>query len=271
MKLVAVSSKSIIGDVHRNLTITIEWIRKLNAKGVDFILFPELNLSGYTRNAKVLTDVCAKQTQILNRLIEFSIEINAAFAVGFPEQEEDRFYITHLVFERGKLIGIHRKTHLSIHEKEVFSEGDELNVFQVKGMTIGIQLCYETHFPEISSIQAAKGANVLAMAFASPKETCQAKIKRFKRYIPARAYDNSCFAIICNQVTVNERGTVFPCASLAIDPKGKVLSESFIEEKEYAFADIDFSEIERIKESKMACFNAYKRTAWLGEKYEGNL
>lgn len=271
MIVAAVSSKSRIGDVQFNLSTTMDWIKKFDAKGVDFILFSELNLSGYIRDIEMLKTVLKKKEHLFASLFEISKNINVAFAVGFPEQEGEKYFITHFVFEGGKIIGKHRKTHLSITEKEVYSEGDEINVFPVKDMRIGIQLCYETHFPEISAIQAQKGANVLAMAFASPKETCQDKIERFKRYIPARAYDNACFAMICNQVTTNERGTVFPCASLIIDPKGKVLSESFVEENEFAVADIDISKINRIKESKMAYFNACKRVGWLRENYEDNL
>ncbi|MCT4603893.1 MAG: hypothetical protein N4A59_13460 [Marinifilum sp.] len=268
MKVAAVSSKSVIGDVQFNLSIAKDWIESFDTRGVDFILFPELNLSGYIRDIEILKAVLKDKENLFTSLMEISKNTNLAFAVGFPEQEGEKYFITHFVFNGGKIIGKHRKTHLSISEKEVYSEGNEINVFPIKDMLVGIQLCYETHFPEISAIQAQKGANVLAMAFASPKETCQDKIERFKRYIPARAYDNACFAMACNQDTINERGTVFPCASLLIDPKGKVLSESFVEEKEYAVADIDFNEINRIKESKMAYFNAHKRTEWLRENYK---
>ncbi|RKE00050.1 nitrilase-related carbon-nitrogen hydrolase [Marinifilum flexuosum] len=268
MIVAVVSSKCRIGDVGFNLSTTMEWIKSFDEQGVNFILFPELNLSGYIRDIEILKTVLNEEEQVFTSLLEISKSTNLAFAVGFPEQEGERYFITHFVFEGGKVVGKHRKTHVSISEKEVYSEGDEINVFPVKDMRIGIQICYETHFPEISAIQAQKGANVLAMAFASPKETCQDKIERFKRYIPARAYDNACFAMICNQVTTNDRGTVFPCASLIIDPKGKVMSESFVEENEFAVAEIDISEINRIKESKMAFFNAHKRTEWLREYYE---
>lgn len=267
MIVAAVSSKSRIGDVEFNLSTTMDWIKSFDAQGVDFILFPELNLSGYIRDIEILKTVLLEKEALFTSLMEISKNTNSAFAVGFPEQEREKYFITHFVFDGGKIIGKHRKTHVSITEKEVYSEGDEINVFPVKEMFVGIQICYETHFPEISAIQAQKGANVLAMAFASPKETCQDKIERFKRYIPARAYDNSCFAMICNQVTTDKRGTVFPCASLIIDPKGKVLSESFVEENEFAVANIDFHEINRIRESKMAFFNSHKRTDWLKEYY----
>ncbi|WP_421920771.1 nitrilase-related carbon-nitrogen hydrolase [Marinifilum sp.] len=268
MRVAAVSSKSIIGNVQENLSVTIKWIKELNKKGAEFILFPEMNLSGYSKNKTVVDKVLLQKELLFSKLLEISNQVKLAFAFGFPEEEKGKYFISQFILSNGKIIGKHRKTHLSPSEKELYSEGDEIEVFLIRKLSLGIQLCYETHFPEISAIQAQKGANVMAMAFASPKETCRAKIDRFKRYIPARAYDNSCFAMTCNQVTENERGTVFPCASLIVDPKGNVLSESFVEENEFALADINLDGIERIKQSKMACFNAHKRTDWLREYYE---
>ncbi|NOU61127.1 nitrilase-related carbon-nitrogen hydrolase [Marinifilum caeruleilacunae] len=266
MKVAAVGSKSIIGDFNQNLSITMSWIKKLNAQGVDFILFPELNLTGFTRNVDVLETACKERAWLFKKLLDLSSVVNSAFAIGFPEWEEDKIFITHFVFEGGTLLGKHRKTHLSSNEKEVFSEGDKISVFQVKGMILGIQLCYETHFPELSYIQQRKGADVLAMAFASPRESSAAKINRLKRYIPARAYDNSCFIMLCNQETINENGTLFPGLSFVLDPKGELLCESLSADV-CSIAELDFHQIQKIKKSKMADFNQAKRTEWLMKYY----
>ncbi|MRT94630.1 nitrilase-related carbon-nitrogen hydrolase [Ancylomarina sp. 16SWW S1-10-2] len=267
MKVASVSSKCIIGDVGKNLSTTIEWIKKLNNQGAEFILFPELNLSGYTKDIDILDKVILEKKDVFKSLLEYSEQLNAAFAVGFPEQEDEKYFISHFVFDQGRMIGSHRKTHLSSNEREVFSEGSQLNVFQVKNINIGIQLCYETHFPELSFIQAKKGASLLAMAFASPKENSEIKLERFKKYIPARAYDNNCFVMVCNQDSVNENGTVFPSLSFILDPKGNVLAETGIDNKDIALVELDFQQVEKIKQSKMAYFNAHKRIDWLKEYY----
>ena len=267
MRVASISSKCIIGDVRKNLSTTIEWIKRMNIQGAEFILFPELNISGYTKDIDVLDKVIIEKDEIFKTLLECSRQSNAAFAIGFPEQENEKYFISHFIFDNGKMIGSHRKTHLSSNEKKVFTEGNQINVFQVKNISIGIQLCYETHFPELSFIQAKKGANLLAMAFASPKESSEIKRERLKKYIPARAYDNNCFVMVCNQDSVNEKGTVFPCLSFIIDPKGNVLAETGIDNKDMTLVELDFQQIEKIKQSKMAYFNAHKRIDWLKEYY----
>jgi len=270
MRLASVAVKSEVGTVQQNMSTTVSWIKKLTEKGADFILFPELNLSGYTKEIDILENVLSQKETIFYQLKQTSTQNNAAFAVGFPEKIESNYFISHFLFYEGEVVGVHRKTHLGPSEKETFTKGDKIEVFKVGKLNIGMQLCYETHFPEISYIQEKKGANVLAMAFASPKETAEIKLNRFKRFIPARAYDNACFVVACN--TQQEESCVkktskiprestrtFHGLSLIIDPKGKVIQETISEQKGYVLEDCSLEQIEAIKQSRMAYFNKEKR------------
>ncbi len=269
MKVAAVSPKCIIGDVQHNLGTTINWVERLNDEGVDFILFPELSLSGYTNDLNILEKIYMHSEETFDRLFSISEDLNIAFAVGFPEIEGDRFYISHFLISEGKLAGIHRKTHLGPTEKDTFEEGDVFSIFQVGEFKVGFQLCYETHFPEISYAQVQQGADLLAMAFASPKEDPEDKLERFKRFLPARAYDNSCFVMACNQDSVNKSGSEIPGLSLIINPKGIVLEESVSDIQDYVVAELDRTPLDQIKQSKMGWFNSSKRS-YLFEKYYTN-
>ena len=257
MKLAAVSSKSIVGNVQQNLFTTMRWIKKLDKQGADFILFPELNLSGYTQNTEILHTVCAEKEIIYQQLLQLSEQVKAAFAVGFPEKSASNYYISHLLFFQGKLIGIHRKTHLAPREKGAFAVGTQIRVFAAGELKIGMQLCYETHFPELSYAQAKQGANVLAMAFASPHESSKMKGERMKRFLPARAYDNACMLVACNQHGETESGKVLPPLALVIDAKGEVLNERT---RGSCIAEPTIGQIDKIQQSEMACFNKYKQT-----------
>ena len=267
MKVAAVSSESIIGNVLHNLQTTVLWVERLNEQSADFILFPELNLSGYTKESEEIEEALSQKDFIFQELQKLSKRLKTAFAIGFPEYENGKYYISHFLFSNGELIGKHRKTHLSPTEKETFSEGNEINVFNVGELKIGMQLCYETHFPEISYAQAKHGANLLAMAFASPNEDSGIKLERFKRFLPARAYDNNCFLMACNQNSKRENTPVFPKFCMITDPKRNVLQETYLPETDCIIADIDLEKIERIKSSKMGWFNKYKREKLFKEYY----
>lgn len=264
-KIAAVSALSYTGNVQDNLLITIDWIKKLDAQGVDFILFPELNLSGYIKDSRKLLAVCQLQKHVFETLMQLSNQTKAAFAVGFPEQDPQGFYISHFLFSKGRLIGQHRKTHLGPTEKDFFIQGNEIKVFQIGQLNIGIQLCFESHFPELSYIQTRQGANVLALAFASPRESPEEKLARFKRFLPARAYDNNTYVMACNLRGKFETERDFSGLACVIDPKGNLLTEDIAGA---CVASVDLSQIQSIKQSRMAFFNQSKRLEIFQQYYQ---
>ncbi len=268
MKIAAAYHNTEPGKVSANLQETLKMLSCLEKEQVCFALFPEMNLSGYVTSVQEIRELLRYKTEVFGELQQFSKSAKIAFAVGFPEEENEKYYITHFIFKRGEIVGKHRKTHLGPTEKLVFTEGEQIPVFKLGELTIGMQLCFETHFPEISYAQARQGANLLAFGFASPKENAGEKLERFKRYLCARAYDNACYALVCNQSGTTSGGAVLPGLAMIIDPKGKVLAEETKAESGYCIADFDSEAITRIHQSKMAWFNHFKRNEILREFYE---
>ncbi len=263
MKIAAIHSKSIIGDLDFNLQETSRWLKKLSGDGVKFALFPELNLSGYTKNEEVLKSIYSRRIEVFKVLKKISSQLKIGFAVGFPELVGNQLMVSQFLFHGGKQVGVHRKTHLGPTEKSTFLEGNSIDLFSIDDLNVGMQICFESHFPEISAIQAQKGANLLTFSFASPREKAVEKLERFKRFLCARAYDNSCYALVCNQTGTTDSGKKIPGISMIIDPKGKVLSESIVEGGGYCIADFEPSIIDRIRNSKMAWYNKHKRIHFL--------
>ncbi|PIF02221.1 MAG: hypothetical protein CR996_01180 [Draconibacterium sp.] len=268
MKIAAAYINSVPGNVSANLQETLKMLSYFEKEQVRFALFPELNLSGYITSKEEIKKLLKLKTELFGQLQQFSKNTQIVFAVGFPEEENGRFYITHFIFEKGEITGKHRKTHLSPTEKIIFSEENRIKAFKAGKLIIGMQLCFETHFPEISYAQAKQGANLLAMAFASPKENGKEKLERFKRHLCARAYDNACYVLACNLAGTTSRGTTLPGLAMIIDPKGKVLAEETKAANGYCIADFKTEMPERIHQSKMAWFNNFKRNEILRQFYE---
>lgn len=259
MKIASIHSRSRIGDLEFNLSETVSLVKELNEQKVEFALFPELNLSGYSHNPEIIKDVSNKKEQLFARLFQHTKELNIAFCVGFPELKNENYYISQVLIHKGKIKGIHRKTHLSPSEKTTFKEGYEIETFQTGELKLGMQLCFETHFPEISAVQANKKANLLCCSFASPNELAQEKLDRLKSFLCARAYDNSCYLMACNQSGETESGKEIPGLSLIINPKGKVIAKSLNPSNRYCIAELETAQINNIRNSKMAWFNSHKR------------
>lgn len=268
MKVAAVHSSSRLGDWAFNINETHLWLKEMDNQKVEFTLFPELNLSGYTTSPEEVKNLIIDSELALERMSQISSQVNTAFSVGCCEKEGERIYISQYLFYDGKLIGKHRKTHLGSNEALVYSGSETLEVFSLQNVKAGIQLCFETHFPELSYRQASLGAEILLFSFASPREDPQEKFSRFKRFLPARAYDNACFVIVSNAAGSSSVGKPMSGLSIIINPKGEILSHSFENESGYCMAECDMSLVDRIKKSRMGWFNKYKNKQWIQNFYE---
>ncbi len=136
-----------------------------------------------------------------------------------------KIYATHLAVCPDGRLETYRKIHIAPPEKKLFAAGHHLTVFEAKGIKIGMQLCYDAHFPELATQMALKGADVIFMPHASPRGTPVEKFTSWCRHLTARAYDNGLFIVACNQSGTNEQGLSFPGVALVIDPGGEILAK----------------------------------------------
>lgn len=66
------------------------------------------------------------------------------------------------IFDRnGRLCGEYRKTHLPPNELWHITPGDSIPVFSLDFGTVGIEICYDMMFPEVSSLLSLQGAEVV--------------------------------------------------------------------------------------------------------------
>lgn len=267
MKIATAYTKSIIGDIEHNIASTMEIVEKLDAQLVDFVSFPEMNISGYIKTKMSLDKFYKHRNLVVSKLKSISKSVNCAFSVGYPNCINGHNYIEQTVFHKGEIIATHTKTHLSINEKESYQFGNNIEVFALSHNRIATQLCYESHFPEISFIQSQKGADIISFSFASPRESSADKIKRFKNFLCARAYDNSVYVMACNYNGFTENSSRMNGLALIINPKGVVVAETVKPDNGYCVATIDDDLLDRIRNSKMAYFNKHKRTDFLRNFY----
>lgn len=267
MKVAAVHCTSYKNDLKLNFLEIEKYLYILDKENVDFALFPELGLSGYTKNIDILNTIIKKGQTYIEKLRELSSMLNISFAIGFPVNENEKFFISQYIFSKGEIIGIHIKTHLGPSEETTYSPSEEINIFEINNKSIAIQLCFESHFPELTYIQENKGANFIFYAFASPRENIDEKFNRLESILKTRAYDNSCFVIACNitgEYSVNKK---YAGIAMIISPKGKTISKSSSYNSGYCTAYCDIEEITKIKNSNMAFFNKHKRTDFITNYY----
>ena len=260
LKIAAVCMNSDTGEIERNLDRTEAFVSKASDLGAHLICFPELSITGYVLSdpSKVYRDVLPDQ--ILERVAGMAREKGLIILAGLIEMPRGKKpYISQVVAGPEGLLGSYRKTHLSPKEKEIYQAGEEIRVFRYGEMVFGIQLCYEAHFPEISTVMALKGAEIIFMPHASPRGKPGEKLQSWLRHLPGRAFDNALYVVACNQVGKTGEGFTFPGVAVALSPAGNVMAKYAGTHEEMLLVDFQRAEIEEIRKHKMAYFIPNRR------------
>lgn len=245
MKIAAVQMNSTVGKIEDNLSSMRKWIKTASEQNVDLICFPEMCITGYAMPQSIEFSETMNGDSV-NCILKMSEEFSMSIAAGLSEKSDDCSYITQFIAEDGVIKGKYRKTHLGEREKLYYKAGNSIKIIKCKNANIGFQLCWESHFPEISSILALDGADVILMPHSSGLPSSRRK-DVWDKCLKARAYDNTVYVIACNQLGNNSLGTIFGGGCTAIDPRGNTLAEDYNSKDSMIVADIASEILDKLR------------------------
>ena len=260
IRIAAVIFNSAVGQVRHNLARMLPWIEKAKKEGADLICFPELNVSGYSTKPGVKDCAESIPGPVSACLVQMANDNQIVVLAGMAEKDEKGcIFASHLVVRPNKISGIYRKIHISPPERSIFSPGNSVPLFEVDGVKLGIQLCYDAHFPELSTRMAVDGADIIFMPHASPRGTSPEKLASWLRHLTARAFDNSVFIVACNQNGDNLNGLRFPGVAVVIDPSGDVLKDNVSGQEAMILADLKADVLAAVRGHRMRYFLPNRR------------
>ncbi len=245
---------SAIGNKTENLSRMEFLVRKAAQSGAQAICFPELNICGYSLRNEAAENAETIPGPSSEAVWQIAQKNEVLILAGLAEKKDGGIFISHFAAGPGGILGVYRKIHLGTPEEGIFQAGWECPVFRYGGTNIGIELCFDGHFPELSTILALKGAEIIFIPHASPRESGEGKRGRWLRYLAARAYDNSLFVVACNPTGRTENGFVFPGAAVVVDPKGEVCASNQGEEEEVVCADLRKDSFLKVRENPHGFF-----------------
>lgn len=264
-----------IGEIEENLKRMEDFVRKAAAKGADLISFPELSITGYRLENPADIYTGFRPAKVLDRVEAMARTHGLIVLAGMVEPSNGaKPYISQLVAGPGGLLGVYRKTHLSPNERATYRAGRKIEVFSLKGICIGVQLCYESHFPEISTVMALKGVEILLIPHASPRGSPSEKAESWLRHLPSRAFDNGLYVVAHNQVGDNHNGFLFPGVAIALNPAGRVMTIYRGYEEKIMLVQVTKEELEETRNHRMKYFlpnrrpELYREINNSGEKQE---
>jgi predicted amidohydrolase len=239
-----------VGNKRRNLEAMEKRAKQAKKVGAKLIAFPELSLTGYTvrDRAYELAEPVPKGDSV--RAIErIAKNEDIHIVYGMIERSARTSAVLHnsavLVGPKG-YVGKYQKMYLPTHsvfeEKRYFRPGYQTTVFETEVGKIGMIICYDIYFPEITRLLSLRGANLIICISASPS------VRRgfFETLIAARAIENGVFLAYVNLAGI-EDGLQFWGGSRIIAPSGSLISQAKYDVDDLIHATIDYSDMSRVQ------------------------
>ncbi|MCB9494371.1 MAG: carbon-nitrogen family hydrolase [Desulfobacteraceae bacterium] len=247
----------VYGDYEHNLKEVEKGLEILNEKSVELAVLPEMWSCGFDYAS--LKEHCLKSPEVLEELGKAAKKYSMVIAGSLPEIEDNKIYNTMYVIEKdGSIKNFYRKIHLFslTGEHKRFSRGEKPVVADTSVGRIGLLICYDLRFPELSRVLTDMNADIIAVSAQWP-EVRQA---HWEILLQARAVENQLFVIGCNRTGEDDRK--YGGCSNIVSPKGRILyraKDTF----EAGFAELDFMEMieyrSQIPSLEERVFEAYKQ------------
>ena len=243
LALAQISSKR--ENKEENLSTFEKLTWKAKAEGADLVIFPELSLTGY-----VVRDQFYELAELIPgpstlRMQEVAKKTGMYIIFGLPElSEKTRATMFNTAVFTGPegIIGKYRKMYLPTHsvfeEKRHFRPGYQAVAFDTPIGNIGLCICYDLFFPEVTRLTRLQGAQLIVCISASPA----VRRSYFEILTAARALENTAFLAYVNLVGV-EDGLQFWGGSRLVSPTGDIVVKAKYDEEDFVTCEVNYNDM----------------------------
>lgn len=249
MKVAVVQLKASTNK-EENLRKILSFISRASKGKAGLVAFPEFMMfyTSSLQTPKQLADMAETVNGEFVSTIAESARQNSIQVVGTlyeKSKKKDRVYDTSFVIDAsGRLISTYRKIHL--YDALGFKESDKMAAGSKTARPVktsigkmGMMICYDLRFPEVSRLLATAGSDVLV----APSAWVQGKMKEehWLAINKTRAIENGCYIVAPDQV-----GNIYCGRSLVVDPFGEILLD-MKKRKGIGYAEIDPDRIRYVR------------------------
>lgn len=174
--------------------------------GADFILLPEFFntplMSPYNHlpERQAMIKLAEQTKEIKEKILSFAVSYNVNIIAGsMPIWEGGKLYnISYLCHRSGK-VDSYKKVHITPNEIRYYGleGGNEVKVFDTDCGKVGLLICYDVEFPELSRILADQGMKILFVPFMTDTQNGYMRVRYCAQ---ARAIENECYVAIAGSV-----------------------------------------------------------------------
>jgi NAD+ synthase len=211
-----------VGDIQGNLT-RIRHARAASGE-CDLVISSELALIGYPPEDLVMRPAVLDATRRAVHELAADTRSGPAVIVTTPWQDNGSLHNAAILLDAGEIVAIRYKHELPNYgvfdEKRVFAAGPLPDVVDFRGVRLGIPICEDMWYPEVTAQLAERGAEILLVPNGSPFE--RGKVDRRIALAQRRVRETGLPLIYINQVGGQDE-LVFDGGSFVVDADEQVV------------------------------------------------
>jgi len=205
------------------------------------IVLPELFNTGYLfRNEQELASLAERIPggYTTTELKKIAKRKRLHLVFGIAQKHKRRYYNAAVYISPKGKVEIYQKVHLFEREKLFFARGKSFKVVPTGEAKLGLMVCFDWIFPEVSRLLTLRGANILCHPSNLVLPYAQDAMK-------TRCIENRIFSVTANRIGTERRGTVtltFTGGSQIVGPAGEVLASAGDRSESLKVVDINIEE-----------------------------
>ncbi len=232
-------------DKPANLNICKKLAEKASKNGVKLLIFPEMTLTGFSSNITKISEEI-NTSKSLSDFADIASECRINIIAGLVLKTNNAFHNCAIAIdEKGKQLGCYAKIHpFSLSgENQNISKGDELVIFDLDGLRIGLTICYDLRFPILWSALSDKCDCIINIANWPAN-----RVDHWYSLLKARAIENQVVVIGVNRIGIDVNQLKYLNSSIAYFPDGNEFMPVFSSD-DINVVDIDISGLKKYQAS----------------------
>jgi predicted amidohydrolase len=238
-------------DKHDNLGRSVDYVAEAAAKKASLVCFPEFQMafSPGTQSAAELSKMAETARGNFVSTLRAAARKNKIGVVAtiYEKGKSNRVFDTAVVISAaGTITSVYRKLHL--YDALGFKESKKLlagkmieKPTRTPAGKIGVMICYDIRFPELSRLLTISGADILVVP--SAWVAGPMKEEHWQTMLKARAIENGSYVVAPDQV-----GNIYAGRSMVVDPFGTVLLD-MRQNEGMEVVDLDLGKVKKVRES----------------------
>lgn len=210
-----------------------EWVKKAENENVDFILFPELSLTGFSMKVDTIRDQ-SNETELYIKKIASKYHIGVG--MGYVPTGEGMGINRYLIVDsKGERLLTYDKIHPFSYGKEnqFYKGGESIAIGKLGEIPVGLGICYDLRFPELYRAMMPE-PHILII----PANWPEARVEQWKILLKARAVENQVYVIGIN-CAGDLGGAFYSGESMVVNPLGEVICSGPKGKEELLICEID--------------------------------